>query len=85
MFKYRATLHSGAVVTRKSDRIYTHYWRVVGINNSAGGFAGSEALAKKAARLYSSYFPSGCETEIVPVEREEKNENRNHMKISGNG
>jgi hypothetical protein len=58
MFKYRATLRSGAVVTRKSDRIYTHYWRVVGNNNSAGGFAGSEALAKKAARLYSSYFPA---------------------------
>jgi hypothetical protein len=78
MFKYRATLRSGAVVTRKSDRTYTHYWHVVGINNSAGGFAGSEALAKKAARLYSSYFPNGCETEIVPVEREGKNENRNH-------
>ena len=85
MFKYRATLRSGAVVTRKSDRIYTHYWRVVGINNSAGGFAGSEALAKKAARLYSSYFPSGCETEICRLNGRKKMKIEITDAISGNG
>jgi hypothetical protein len=61
MTKYRATFSNGLVVTRTSDRTYTHAWRHAG--GRSASFAGSYSLAVQAcSRLALS------EIEIVAVD-----------------
>lgn len=60
--KYSAKLASGHVVTRNSDRAYTHYWNVSGkgeakgFSGSDGGFASSFELARKAVASTEARF-----------------------------
>jgi hypothetical protein len=75
---YRATFADGTVITRNSDRVYTHAYRTVfgakpvrgGISNETHvqtGFAASYEKAGKATSAYSSYSVR-LNTEIVAVE-----------------
>lgn len=77
--KYSATLANGHIVTRNSERTYSHYWLVsarAGANDFSGGdsgFARSRDLAVKAqASAISRYRKFGgpqvqIHSEIVPV------------------
>lgn len=76
---YNAKLASGYIVTRKSERAYTHYWRVWGrsekdngYSGGAGGFTGSEEQAKKSAssmvaKILKAAPSATIESEVVPV------------------
>jgi len=60
--KYSATFSDGTVLTRSSDRTYTHAWRLIwtggDLSKYAGtkGFAASAELAHKAAAARLSSF-----------------------------
>lgn len=68
---YSATLPDGRVVTRKSDRTYTHVLALYDATTSrwcAVGFAGSEALALKTLRAkVSRWGERVTESRIIPV------------------
>lgn len=74
--KITATFSDGYKRTRKTDRTYTHAWRVTGVwagkARDVGGFSSSYALAAKAVAVYTT--PAACwidpKPEIVTVEKE---------------
>lgn len=78
--KYQATFADGAVLSRSSDRGYTHAWRIVrgapvrgdyfhkdGFTES--GFSGSAALAQKAVAAQRGRFEDFpvISAEVVPA------------------
>jgi hypothetical protein len=66
---YTATLSNGTVVTRKSERTYTHYWRVIcqgdGFSYAQGGFAGSLDLARKSKSSAEAYCNKHSRNAVV--------------------
>lgn len=70
--KYEATFQNGEKLTRKSDRVYTHAWRLVwtggDLTKYAGtkGFAASAELAHKAAAARLSCF-DGSTYDVAPA------------------
>jgi ribosomal protein S11 len=50
--KYTATLSDGTILTRSSERPYTHAWAIIWDGKELGctGFSGSRELAEKAAQ-----------------------------------
>jgi hypothetical protein len=68
---YTATLTDGKVITRKSERTYTHYWRVIGIGETKGfayrngGFAGSLDLARKSKSSAEAYCRNNGGADVV--------------------
>jgi len=73
--KYRATFADGTVKTRKTDRTYTHAWKV----GSKIGFAGSAALAQQGdAARYAKWWNRPIEVvavellnpEVLPIREE---------------
>jgi hypothetical protein len=50
--KYTATLADGTVLTRSTERIYSHAWAIIWDSKELGstGFSGSRELAEKAAQ-----------------------------------
>ena len=49
--KYSATFSNGTTISKNSKRNYTHAYIIKNQWNTFTGFAGSEELAKKAARM----------------------------------
>ena len=58
--KYTATLSDGTILTRSSERPYTHAWAIIWDGDKLGssGFSGSRLLAEKAA---AAERPTDCE------------------------
>ena len=60
-FKYTATFADGTTIQRKSDRFYSHAWRLTFTSNLGTqivwtGFASSAERAAKAAALPNPYY-----------------------------
>jgi hypothetical protein len=66
--KYRATFADGTVKTRKTDRTYTHAWKVIhGRGGVTIGYSGSAELARQAAAQRAKW-QVGSTVEVVAVE-----------------
>lgn len=69
--RYSAKLASGHVVTRNSDRTYTHYWRAWGRGEARGysggdnGFSSSAELARKAVAATESRIRKDGGSDVV--------------------
>lgn len=67
--KYAATMADGTVLTRSSERPYTHAWAVYYAGERSfihTGFSSSKDLAEKAAR---ACFPSDAESQYKRAKR----------------
>ena len=51
MTTYTATFSNGQTITKNSSRVYTHAYIIKNQWNTHTGFASSEALASKSARM----------------------------------